>query len=328
MIDCKTNPTRALGWLESLVAKTAAAIREALSPFLPVMLVGLAAMQTSCIGLSGTDQSVEGQRPLALNHVYIVLDEPTYEAIRESTELPRILGRSDGGLPDYAPPSRDADRIFFRGRETYLELFAPDNRFDEPVGKVGLALGYDDPVNFQRLEERWRTVCPDELRRTPIEFSRVDPPVPWFDALQCDSTAAGPKLAIWSMVYRQEFYRWQNANDRDQRPRTARADVLAPREADGQGRFDIVGLTLDVSANLFPTLVAQFQAAGFARDDGSGVSRFSGDGIAITLRQVDGPSQLMAVDFDISGLERELELGSAQLIPDARSGGRLVFQRR
>jgi hypothetical protein len=64
-----------------------------------------------------------------LNHVYVVLDAATYAAIRDSAELRELLGRADGGLPDYAPAPADADRIFFRGRRTYLELFAPDNRF-------------------------------------------------------------------------------------------------------------------------------------------------------------------------------------------------------
>lgn len=136
----------------------------------------------------------------SLNHVYIVLDQATFDAIRDNRELAKWLGRTDGGLPDYAPPPPDSDRIFFRGRTTYLELFAPRNRFDEPVGKVGLALGHDRPRQFEMLADAWKATCGAGFRRTPVAYSRHQPPVPWYDSIQCDDTASGPHLAVWAMV--------------------------------------------------------------------------------------------------------------------------------
>ena len=113
-----------------------------------------------------------------MNHVYVVLDAATFAAVRDSAPLSRLLGRADGGLPDYAPPQPGADRVFFRGRETYLEFFAPENRFGEPVGKVGLALDYDAPGDLDALERIWRRTCPISARRTPVRYRRVDPSVP------------------------------------------------------------------------------------------------------------------------------------------------------
>ena len=137
-----------------------------------------------------------------LNHVYVVLDRASFDAIRHGAVLAERLGPGDGGLPGYAPPGADADRIFFRGRRTYLELFAPDNRFGEPIGKVGLALAEDRPRRFDALERRWRALCGARARRTTVSYTRTRPAVPWYESVQCDDTAAGPALAMWAMVYR------------------------------------------------------------------------------------------------------------------------------
>lgn len=263
--------------------------------------------------------------PPVLNHVYIVLDAATFTAIRESRELVRLLGRRDGGLPDYAPPPPDADRLFFRGRQTYLEIFAPNNRFREPVGKVGLALGYDQPEQFKALEHAWRAACGNEMRRTQVEFKRIQPPVPWYDAVQCDSTAARSDLAVWAMVYRPEFLRWQSGTI-DTPARVARADVLASRAAAGQGRFDITAIEIDVSAPLHAKLVKQLEQAGFLREDGALGTRLRGDGVELLLRAVnDDPrlvSMLVATDAE---LPNDLKLGSVRITQRSKGSAHLLL---
>lgn len=253
--------------------------------------------------------------PPALNHVYVVLDAATFESIRHSRAVSDLFGRSDGGLPDYAPPAPGADRIFFRGRQTYLEFFAPDNRFREPVGKVGVALGYDQPARFEALAQAWRSACGDETRRTRVDYKRIEPPVPWYDALQCDSTATGPHLAVWAMVYRPEFQRWQSGAEMGAPPRTARKEVLAGRVAAGQGRFDITALEIKVSASLYANLVRQLERAGFDHTDGPMGSRFRGDGWELLLREVDKEPGLVAMTVATEAkLRNDLLLGSVRMV--------------
>jgi len=288
------------------------------SMFLPATLSEAGAIRAETAG--------DVAHPPALNHIYVVLDEPTYAAFRDNVALANLLGRTDGGLPDYAPPGPDSDRVFFRGRETYLEFFAPDNRFHEPVGKTGLALGYDQPARLEQLEERWRIVCGNQVRRTRVRFTRVEPAVPWFDALQCDNTAAGPQLAVWAMAYLPDFYRWQMEIETEQPPRTARADILAPRQAHGQGRFDIVGITLDVSSELYPDLLSQFQAAGLKAKAMAGATRLSGQDFEVVIKNVDGPSKLVSMELDAEESMEKLELGAAYLMPGEDGRSRLIFE--
>lgn len=270
-----------------------------------------------------------GVLPPALNHVYVVLDAATFTAIRESADLKQLLGRSDGGLPDYAPPAPDADRIFFRGRQTYLEIFGPDNRFREPVGKVGLALGYDQPARLEALEAVWRNTCGTEVRRTQVAFRRAQPPVPWYETLQCDSTAAGPHLAVWAMVYRPEFYRWQSGAGPDAPPRVARADVLAGRAAAGQGRFDITALEIRLNASLHARLVRQFEHAGFEREDGPAGTRLRGDGWELLLREASGAPGLVSMSLTADAmLPHDLQLGSARIVRHSKGNVQLRLGKR
>lgn len=252
------------------------------------------------------------------------MDGATFAALRDDPALAALLGRTDGGLPDYAPPEADADRVFFRGRETYLEIFAPKNRFGEPVGKVGLGLGLDASDDFDVVERAWRVHCGDRARRTPVEYRRSTPPTPWYDAIQCDDTAAGPDLAVWAMVYRPEFQRWQAGADASRPPLIRRADILAPRAAAGQGRFDIVGLTLSLSPDLRDRLISQLVTAGFQRRDRLDATELEGDGLRLRLVEPSTTQGLIAIDLEVAAdAAIELPLGAAALSAD--TGGRATL---
>lgn len=275
--------------------------------------VAAAAVRVSYPEVSASPPAMEAA---ALNHVYVVVDAETFAALRDSTALAALLGRADGGLPDYAPPAPDADRVFFRGRRTYLEIFAPENRFGEPVGKIGLALGHDDPSAFEELDAAWRLACPEGFRRSPVAYQRTEPPVPWYDAVQCDETAVGDHLAIWAMVYLPQFHAWQ-AGGVAGPARTARADILAPRVAQGQGRFDIAGLSLNVTPETFDLLAEQLTRAGLVHEQTPDGASFTGADWTLELRRSD-QTRLAAIEFSTSSdLSEPLTLGTGKLLPHA-----------
>lgn len=215
----------------------------------------------------------------ALNHVYVVLDQSTFDAIRSDPRVTQLLGPSDGGLPDYAPPPADTDRIFLRGRTTYLELFAPKNRFNEPVGKVGIALAEDRARDFERLAKQWQAHCPSGFSRATVAWTQSQPPIPWYDSIQCRDTAVSHDLSIWATVYRPEFGRWQSGA-----PRTDRRSILAPRAAAGQGMFDITGLTLSIPVADRWKIAQQLSAAGFRSEVKGRKAVFKGRGWSIVLQ--------------------------------------------
>lgn len=250
-----------------------------------------------------------------LNHVYVVLDQATFDAIRNDPRVAHLLGPGDGGLPDYAPPQADADRIFLRGRTTYLELFAPKNRFDEPVGKVGIALAEDRARDFERLATRWRAYCPEGYDRGSVDWTRSQPPIPWYVSVQCRETALRDDLSIWAMVYRPAFGRWQLGS-----PVTARRAMLAPRRTAGQGRFDVIGLGLAVPAPLRTRVEQQLIAAGLTSARRGDTTVLTGRGWSITLRPTSYPAaSVTTIRMRVfAGPSSTLAVGTGRLSSDRR----------
>ncbi|MDZ3833747.1 MAG: DUF5829 family protein [Sphingopyxis sp.] len=267
-----------------------------------------------------------------INHVYVVLDRATFDAIRSSDHLARLLGPPDGGLPDYGPPAADADRVFFRGQHSYIEFFAPENRFKEPVGKVGLALAHDHDGDFDALERTWRTICGSDLRLTSAQWRRHNPPVPWYEAIQCDGTASGPHLAVWAMIYRPEFHRWLTSGSPARHEITRRA-VLAARPGAGEARFDVVGIEMELAAASHDALTGQLQAAGFQREEAAAGTYLRGDGWTLVLRKVSTPPRLASITLAVKGTETQgramspLPLGSAEARTSGAEMLRLHFGR-
>lgn len=245
-------------------------------------------MKTAIVAVSFLAVSAAEARP-ALNHVYVVLDQATFEAIRNDPRVTRLLGPSDAGLPDYAPARADADRIFLRGRTTYLELFAPKNRFNEPVGKVGIAIAEDRRHDFEQIAKRWQVHCPTSFYRAKVAWTRSQPPIPWYDSIQCDETAVRKDLSIWAMVYKPAFGRWQTGS-----PTTARRTILAPRRTAGQGRFDVTGLDLSIPAADQKRIAQQLTAAGLRPEDRGGLIVFRGDDWTIKLQSANSTSPAIA----------------------------------
>lgn len=261
-----------------------------------------------------TSASAQTARPPGLNHVYVVLDAQSFAAVRTDRRLTALLGPADGGLPDYAPPPEDTDRLFLRGEQTYLELFAPENRFDEPLGKLGLAIGEDSTAGFEGLADRWRRSCGSTFVRSSVEWTRSEPVIPWYRAVQCGATANEPALSVWAMAFRPEFARWQTG-----RTDIHRLNLLAARH----GRFDIVALEIAVAPALYERLATQLIAAGLRGKK----DRFVGSGWTVRLRRAP-TTKLLSIDLQLQRPVRApIALGAIDLRPIAARRVRLSFQK-
>lgn len=131
--------------------------------------------------------SVPEARPpeVKFNHLYVVLSQSEFEAVRSSKFLLNQFAASDQGFPKFLPVDEQTQSIYLRGRDTYIELFGPDNKFGEPVGKVGVGwsvekvgeldivqdlLAKDPMVSFTRVLNQW-------------DFDQEGPAVNWYHSL-------------------------------------------------------------------------------------------------------------------------------------------------
>lgn len=263
--------------------------------------------------------SLEGE--VGLNHVYVVLDEETFAAARDSELMKTRFASVDTGLPKFAPPQANSQRLYIRGKTTYLELLGPRNPFNEPVGKIGLALGVDTLPLLDAVQAAWSASLGAAADRYNVEWKKATPAVPWYEVIQHRSTSANPHLVLWASAYRPEFLPWLYPHRSAHGNRGSRADFLAPLFRPERVFQDVTALTIAVPEELRQQIARQLQAVGYRR-----VER----GESLELQAVGWTLTLLASSADRQGLlsmtlatNRE---GGANIVLGSRST--IVFDTR
>lgn len=182
--------------------------------------------------------------PVYLNHVYIVVDEATFGDLRSSNFLINEFASVDTGLPDFLRPDSSANSIYVRGQHTYLELFGPDNEFEEPVGKVGVGTSPEQPGAIDWIYERLCGKDPDDVQKELIYWdSENESPVPWYTVVyrdQPDST----RLVPWVSEYHEDFLPALYSDKESGTRGIRREDYLRPQFEEDRYLQDITGLTV------------------------------------------------------------------------------------
>ncbi|MBZ5715872.1 DUF5829 family protein [Nannocystis pusilla] len=246
--------------------------------------------------------------PVPLNHLYVVLDAETHAALRTSRFLLEEFAAVDAGLPHFRPVGPDADVLYVRGAETYLELMGPQNHFGEPVGQIGLGFGVEVPGSLPRVFASLRAAG----LRPFFSSDHVDfagpVPIPW-------KQTTGPRallvdgLAVWASEYEPGFAHWLDPQGTDPRA-IARGDFLRPRFRGDRLLADIVGVRLSVDSAARQTVVDGLLTFGYeARGE-----VLTGAGLEISLEPGSGPTRLLAVTFRLTrAASCDLVLGTAHL---------------
>ena len=144
-----------------------AAIR---SGALLVATLTLIACSSEVVRKSGCSESYAIQRGLspvewddgqsspkvAFNHLYVVVPTEVIGQFSGSEVLRDRLAASDLGFPKFEPVELASQGIYLRGKNTYLEIFGPCNRFGQPVGKLGLAFSTEVAGEIDQVENRLR----------------------------------------------------------------------------------------------------------------------------------------------------------------------------
>ncbi len=139
----------------------------------------------------------ETQPPeVKFNHLYVVLNQEDFEAVRNSQFMLHQLAASDQGFPRFLPVDDECQSIYLRGRDTYLEIFGPENQFREPPGKFGLAWSVEKVGELDTAERRLADPNANEWTRVlnRWDFDR-EGAVDWYHALYRSEPPA--EDAVW-----------------------------------------------------------------------------------------------------------------------------------
>ena len=256
---------------------------------------------------------------VGLDHFYVVLDQPTYDAVRASGFVTEELAAVDGGLTHAGTPLPRASSLYVRGRDTYLELLGPNNRTGAPAGSCGLALASDEPGALAKLEPRLRRLVPGLERRT-VPLDAGERPIPWYDLLVVAEAGAW-RLAWWVTQYRPEFMQaiLHTAS-------ISRRSYLA-RLYDPHRLLDnVVELTLALTPREAKPFCAELRALGFRETNAAAGVLLDGAGVRLrilTQARASGPPIVSATLALHRPLTQTIVLGNSRIEAD---GGRALWR--
>jgi len=269
---------------------------------------------------------------VTLNHFYVVVDAPTYEAARTSAFLTGQFAPFEARTT--VRNDKSYTGIYWYGRRTYFELFEPGEQ--GPAGASGLALGVEEPGASSLVRQHWEDALGSAggglvTRKTETEE------VPWFEMTYGREI---PGLRIFMLEYHRDFLaRWYGTLTPARS--ITRADVLDRYVAKiGQSQRrkpallkDVVGLTVALAQAEREALVRQLRAvAWIAQDEANAVVCTGPESERLRLiAPADGRTGIVEVDFSlqyavatathrVGSAELRLEGRSARLLLDRASG--------
>ena len=146
---------------------------------------------------------ISGQHEeLKFNHFYLVVDSITFNGLKSSKLLESMINL-DAGLPDFQPIDSTTSTIYLRGKNTYIEIMGPNNRFKEEVGSIGLGYSWDSSSpNDTLFESRIKSNSDLEFKNYNVSRKFDGKEVSWFSAYY--SNLEG-QIATWFAFYNTDF---------------------------------------------------------------------------------------------------------------------------
>jgi len=220
------------------------------------------------------------------NHVFMVLDSPTYRNIESSVFL-----KEEFAVFEKRTTIRRDSRytgIYFYGDTTYFELFdaAAEPIFSE--GFCGLALGVDGPGELEQL----RTALAGEVggRINRVTRGLDDRQLPWFRMMNGPPRLTIGPFIVWVMEYEEGFLRHWHADRPPAAPGVDRKSILRRYahvlHTDPESRLfrDLAGITVAVDGKIRDDILRYCVALGFQAREENGMLRLENNSFTIRLR--------------------------------------------
>jgi hypothetical protein len=184
-----------------------------------------------------------------LNHFYVVLDSPTYNAIEEDEFLRKHFAVNEKRTTTNAEMSYTG--LYFYGINTYFEFFDIGNSPKGQVGDSAIAFGVDQPGAIKILRENLGSSLEPNGKSVTRLYQGTQ--VPWFLMATSTSFPYESGLSCWVMEYHPEFLaNWNPQANRANRGITRKeilrrySEVLPP--VDEPYLEEVDGLTVAVDA--------------------------------------------------------------------------------
>lgn len=208
--------------------------------------------------------------PVFLNHLYLVPDRATFDALKASeflrTEFAAFEERTT------VRPDLTYTGLYLYGHRTYFEFLPPGQSREIAEGNSGIAFGLERPGATaelcKRIQEREIQTFQGPLTREVEEQA-----VPWFEIAGIEGVPADTNLSLFTMEYSPEFLARFHPDRRPADPGIRRRHVLEryASKLDARDRpfRDVTDITLELEAPQVARLLELAEVFGYRVEDGT-----------------------------------------------------------
>lgn len=138
-----------------------------------------------------------------VNHMYVVPDPDTYEAVAKNHFLLDNFGASESRTT--VRRDKTYTGLYFYGEHTYFELLEPPKNGQALESFSGIAFGVERPGQIKDLAASLERSGSTNVTLNAITRQTEDVELNWFAMLSTESTLKNSKLATWVMEYDPDF---------------------------------------------------------------------------------------------------------------------------
>ena len=193
-------------------------------------------------------------KDLKVNHIYVVVDSTTFNALKQSNEL-NTLASQDKGLPNFLPLDNSATTIYMRFKSTYLEIMGPENRFKEKIGSIGIGFSWDTfNSTLDTVQKSIQKSKDLRFQKSEANWSLGSKEILWYTFFYSDLKGS---IATWYAIYNPVFLNYLfNINYSGFK----REDFLKKVFDQNKKIIDLSGIVINVNANDFYKMIKEFKA--------------------------------------------------------------------
>lgn len=193
-------------------------------------------------------------KDLKVNHIYVVVDSTTFNALKRSNEL-STLANQDKGLPNFLPVDNSATTIYMRFKSTYLEIMGPENRFKEKIGSIGIGFSWDTFNSTLDTVQKSIQESKDLIfQKSEANWSFGGKEILWYSFFYSDLKG---DIATWYAIYNPVFLNYLfNINYSEFK----REDFLKKVFDQNKKIIDLSGIVINANANDFYKMIKEFKA--------------------------------------------------------------------
>ncbi|CAN5475535.1 hypothetical protein BH10BAC2_BH10BAC2_22460 [soil metagenome] len=226
-------------------------------------------------------QSIYAQSQLPeiyLSHMYIVLDEDTYQKLFDSAFIKEKLGRT---RTDSVTTADDAwFGKYLHGKNGYFEFFSPKGFKGASVGDIGFGFMTYTSGDIWKIKNRWAAMSADSIETDTTKYMSEGVSHSWYYSIAVSDTDSAPPLSLWIMENTPELLKENGFSEEEIKNKITWQDYTEKKTKKKNDRsFDrIRSVELSINKSEYEYLKKSLSGFGFREKENT----FFTDDISIT----------------------------------------------